>query len=75
MKTRNLIFVSLVLVALGLAACGPATPAPSAITCAGPFEATVHQGANAGLSLVGELTLEVQPSGSASGVLTLDDGS
>jgi hypothetical protein len=75
MKTKFYVLCLNLLMVLILAACGQATPAATTATCTSEFEATIHQGPNAGLSLVGELTLEVQPSGSLTGMLILDDGS
>ena len=65
------IMVGLIVLALGLTACAGSTA--STIACSGDFEATVHQGKNAGLSLVGKLSLQIQPSGSISGALATDD--
>jgi hypothetical protein len=45
------------------------------IACGGRFEATVRQGPSAGLSLMGNLALQVEPSGRANVVLTLRDRS
>jgi hypothetical protein len=45
------------------------------LTCKGVFEATVYRGPDAGLSLVGELTIEIEPSGELVGVLVLQNGS
>ena len=42
--------------------------------CGGRFEATVRQGPSAGLALVGQLEVRVEPSGQARAVLTLRDG-
>jgi hypothetical protein len=54
-----------------------ATPIQSGtlIACGGRFEATVRQGPSAGLSLMGDLVLRVEPSGRANAVLTLRDRS
>lgn len=71
MFRTQLILVSLIVLALGLTACAGSTA--STIACSGDFEATVHQGKNAGLALVGKLSLQIQPSGSISGVLATDD--
>ena len=49
----------------------PGTP----MACGGRFEATVRQGPSAGLSLMGDLVLRVEPSGRAHAVLTLRDRS
>ena len=61
-----------------LSACQPRA-APSKpiepIACGGRFEATVRQGPSAGFSLVGQLVVRAEPSGRASAVLTLQDGS
>jgi len=40
----------------------------------GDFEATIHQGPNAGLSMVGKLTLEVDEGGDLLGVLQVNGG-
>ena len=45
------------------------------VACGGRFEARVRQGPSAGLSLVGQLVVRAEPSGQASAVLTLPDGS
>jgi hypothetical protein len=62
---------------LMLSACQPraAPPTPrEPIACGGRFEATVRQGPSAGLALVGQLVVRVEPSGQATAVLTLRDG-
>lgn len=70
---RRFALIGLVVLALGLAAC-TATPATSTTTI-GRFEATVHYGPNTGVSLNGQVKLDVESSGNVSGVLTLADGS
>jgi hypothetical protein len=63
---------------LMMSACQPpaATPTPTEpVACGGRFEARVRQGPSAGLSLVGQLVVRAEPSGRASAVLTLQDGS
>ncbi len=74
MQTRRFVLVSLILLALGLAAC-IATPPVTTTTSTGRFEATVHYGPDAGLSLNGQVRLEVGASGTVSGILKLGDGS
>jgi len=62
---------------LMLSACQPraAPPKPmESIACGGRFEAMVRQGPSAGLALVGQLVVRVEPSGRAMAVLTLRDG-
>ena len=62
---------------LMLSACQPraAPPTPMEPTaCGGRFEATVRQGPSAGLALVGQLEVRVEPSGQARAVLNLRDG-
>lgn len=46
---------------------------PADLTCIGPFEATVHQGPNTGLSLIGDLELTIDGRGDAIGVLRLEE--
>lgn len=60
---------------MGLVACNSATSTPSSISCTIDFEATVHQGPDAGLSLVGDLALQIESSGALSGALSQQDGS
>jgi len=60
-----------------LSACQPpaAPPTPmEPLACGGRFEARVRQGPSAGLAFVGQLVVRVEPSGRASAVLTLRDG-
>lgn len=62
---------------LMLSACQPPAVPPKPmepIACGGRFEAMVRQGPTAGLALVGQLVVRVEPSGRASAVLTLRDG-
>jgi len=77
MKTKQVLFLSIImLMALGSIAFTPAlATSDEALTCRGAFEATVHRGPDTGLSLVGELTIEIKPSGELEGVLVLQDGS
>lgn len=65
------IIITLIIVTLGLTACSGSTA--SATDCTGDFEATVHQGKNAGLSLAGKLSLHIQPAGNLIGTLATDD--
>ncbi|MBX3083685.1 MAG: hypothetical protein KF716_18775 [Anaerolineae bacterium] len=44
------------------------------VTCTINFEATVHTGTSTGLAMKGELVLSLDPTGSATGVLTQTDG-
>ncbi len=67
----SLLFSSIITVAISLAACSSSTA--SAATCSGDFEATVHAGKNAGLSMNGTLSLQIQPSGNFIGVLATED--
>jgi hypothetical protein len=58
--------------ALALGGCGGSGDKKadaSAKTCSGPFEATVYRGPTNGLSVKGDLTLRIDPSGSASGTV------
>ena len=71
-KRLTILFVLISLLAVILAA--QSANAQGSYECTGDFEATVHQGVDAGWSLVGELTLSVDDSGAAEGVLTLQDG-
>jgi hypothetical protein len=60
-----------------LSACQPpAAPPPprEPLACGGRFEARVRQGPSAGLAFLGQLVVRVEPSGRASAVLTLRDG-
>ncbi len=60
-----------------LSACQPRATPPTPMepmACGGRFEATVRQGPSAGLALVGQLEVRVEPSGEARAVLTLRDG-
>jgi hypothetical protein len=60
-----------------LSACQPRTTPPTLtepVACGGRFEATVRQGPSAGLSLAGQLVVRAEPSGRATAVLTLRDG-
>ena len=78
LAARCIVSVICITTVLMLGACQPhAAPLKPAehIACGGRFEATVRQGPSAGLSLVGQLMLRVEPSGRASAVLTLRDGS
>jgi hypothetical protein len=63
----RLLFIILI-IAGSLSACSSA--AASDIECSGDFEATVHSGQNAGLSLTGNLSLHIQPTGNFFGTLT-----
>jgi hypothetical protein len=65
------IIASLIILILSLTAC--ASSSTSTIECNGDFEATVHQGKNAGLSLAGKLSLRINPAGSLVGALATDD--
>lgn len=56
----------------GLFSISEAAAAPG---CTGPFEATVHQGPDTGLALVGNLTFHDDGSGGLTGTLVLGDGS
>ena len=66
--------ISLIMMVLGLTGCGAASPVTEAIKCTGDFEATVYQGPNTGLSLIGPLTLQVDATGNLTGSLTANDG-
>lgn len=68
---RILALFSTLIVVLSLSACNSA--ATSETECSGDFEATVHSGKNAGLSLNGNLSLHIQPSGNFIGTLATDD--
>lgn len=70
-RIPNLLILLLAL-AISLVACSSNQTA-STIDCSGDFEATVHSGKNAGLSLAGKLTLHIQPSGNFIGTLATDD--
>jgi len=70
-RILNLLIV-MVALAISLAACSSNQTA-STTDCSGDFEATVHSGKNAGLSLAGKLTLHIQPSGNFIGTLATDD--
>jgi hypothetical protein len=73
-KTTKRIFIlliALLALAMSLSACNNSTA--SATDCSGDFEATVHSGKNAGLSLTGKLSLHIQPSGNFIGTLATDD--
>ena len=74
---RKALAILMVPAALALGACGDDEDSAdaSAQTCRGEFEATVHRGPNKGLAVEGELTLRVEPSGSASGTVKQRDGS
>jgi hypothetical protein len=50
------------------------TQAADDITCTIDFEASIHSGLSAGLSLKGDLVLTVDPAGSATGTLTQASG-
>lgn len=65
----------LTILLMSLAACATVTSNAAPINCTVAFEANVHHGPDAGLSLVGNLTLQVEPSGALSGVLTQQDSS
>jgi hypothetical protein len=66
--------ISLVILVLGLTACGAASTVAETIQCSGDFEATIYQGPSAGLSLVGPLSLQVDATGNLTGGLTTNDG-
>lgn len=66
--------ISLIIMLLGLTACGPASAVTEAIKCTGDFEATVYQGPSAGVSLIGPLALQVDATGNLTGSLTATDG-
>jgi hypothetical protein len=75
---RKALAVLIVPAALAIGACGDDDEDradTSAKTCRGQFEATVHRGPTKGLAVEGELTLRVEPSGSASGTVKQRDGS
>jgi hypothetical protein len=58
-----------------LVACGAgAASSQTAQSCRGAFEATVHQGPNAGLAVTGNLQIQISPSGQLSGALVRSDG-
>src|SRR6266545_5409727 len=58
-----------------LAACGAGPAASQAPqSCRGAFEATVHQGPDAGLSVTGDLQIAIDPSGHITGALVRSDG-
>lgn len=58
-----------------LVACGTnAATNQTTQSCRGAFEATVHQGPNAGLAVSGELQIQIDASGHLSGALVRPDG-
>ncbi|MBI1880916.1 MAG: hypothetical protein HYR94_22280 [Chloroflexi bacterium] len=69
-RLLSLLIASVILV-ISLSACSSA--ATSEVACSGDFEAAVHSGKNAGLSLAGKLSLHIQPSGNFIGTLATDD--
>lgn len=74
MRRTLLSVISLIVVVLGLTACGAASSVTEAVKCTGDFEATVYQGPSAGLSLIGPLSLQVDATGNLTGSLTASDG-
>ena len=75
---RRALAILVVPAALAIGGCGDDDDGmadASAQTCRGQFEATVHRGPTKGLSVEGELTLKIEPSGSASGTVKQRDGS
>jgi hypothetical protein len=58
-----------------LVACGASAPTtPATQRCSGAFEATVHQGPDAGLAVSGALQVQIDASGHLSGALVRSDG-
>ncbi len=76
MDMRRTVGVLSALLVVGLiTACGGSVGGgEGAATCRGEFEATVHQGPNAGLELIGELEMNIEETGSVSGTLIGEDG-
>lgn len=72
MKRRLLLLLVIGLIAAAILTVY-ALAAQSGKIVSGPFEATIHEGPNASLSLVGRLTLAVSGSGSLGGVLVTHD--
>ena len=66
--------IGLLIIVLGLTACGTASSVTEAVKCTGDFDATVYQGPSAGLSLLGPLSLQVDATGNLTGSLTVSDG-
>jgi hypothetical protein len=62
------------LLALFLAACQPGIVPVATVNCTSDFEATVHQGPNQGLALIGKLTFNLDSTGDLRGWLQTDDG-
>lgn len=74
MSRRSFVLLCVMFISLsGTLSCQPILLPVSPTSCVLDFEATVHQGPSTGLSLNGELTLEIEQSGSIRGQLTTMD--
>lgn len=71
---RLVIWMIFALLLCSLTACGGTAATTTSQQCTGTFEATVHQGPDAGLSVVGDLKLQIDPSGTITGVVSEKDG-
>ncbi len=75
MRTRQWLLLWLVMLVFSLSACLVPVPVASpTATCVVAFEATVQQGPDTGLALIGDLTLTTDATGAVTGTLVQADG-